>query len=294
MAQYIKIADMKEYVGKTVEIKGWLYNSRSGGKVLFLILRDGSGLCQAIFEKKDDLADLFQQVKHLGQESSLTVTGTVRHEPRSVGGYELAVDSVTIVHNTQDYPISHKSHGIDFLMKNRHLHLRSQRQWAIARIRHVIINAIRDYFNNNGYILVDTPIFSPAAGEGEQNLFNVDYFGDEVALSQTGQLYLEAAALSMGKAYCFGPTFRAEKSKTRRHLTEFWMVEPEACYIDIHDLMALGEGLICAIVDNSLAKCQHELDILGRDTNDLQKIKPPFVRLSYKEAVDMLHSDAVA
>ncbi len=290
----IRISDMKDFVGQTVDISGWLYNSRSGGKVLFLILRDGSGLCQAILEKNDDTAEAFQQVKHLGQESSIVVTGQVRQEPRSVGGYELAVSGVKVVHCTEDYPITHKSHGIDFLMKNRHLHLRSQRQWAIARVRHTIIDAIRNYFNGNGFILVDTPIFSPAAGEGEQNLFNVDYFGEEVALSQTGQLYLEAAAMSLGKAYCFGPTFRAEKSKTRRHLTEFWMVEPEMCYIDLNDLMAVGEGLLCAIVNASLENCKHELDILGRDVTDLEKIKPPFNRLSYKEAVDMLHSDKVA
>lgn len=294
MAPNVTISALKDYVGQVVTLKGWLYNSRSSGKVQFLILRDGTGLCQSILEKNDANETVFQEVKHLGQESSIMVTGLVRAEPRSVGGYELAVDFVEIVHKTIDYPITLKSHGIDFLMKNRHLHLRSQRQWAIARIRHVIINAIRGYFNSNGFILVDTPIFSPAAGEGEQNLFNVDYFGEEVGLSQTGQLYLEAAALSLGKVYCFGPTFRAEKSKTRRHLTEFWMVEPEMCYIDLPELMAVGEGLICAIVDDVISDCAHELDILGRDIADLVKIKPPFERLSYKQAVDMLHSADIA
>ncbi len=294
MTPYISISDMKDHVGQLVTLKGWLYNARSSGKVQFLILRDGTGLCQSILEKKAENESVFQDVKRLGQESSIILTGLVRAEPRSVGGYELAVDSVEIVHKTIDYPITPKSHGIDFLMKNRHLHLRSQRQWAIARIRHNIINSIRDYFNNNGFTLVDTPIFSPAAGEGEQNLFNVDYFGEEVGLSQTGQLYLEAAALSMGKVYCFGPTFRAEKSKTRRHLTEFWMVEPEMCYIDLPELMAVGEGLICAIIDNAIADCSHELDILGKDIASLELIKPPFERLSYKEAVDMLHSVDIA
>ncbi len=294
MAEYVKINNLCHFVCKQVELRGWLYNARSGGKVLFLVVRDGTGLCQAVFEKNDTNAELFDKVKHLGQESSITLTGTVKEEPRSVGGYELAVDNVNIVHETSDYPITPKSHGIDFLMKNRHLHLRSQRQWAIARIRHTIIDAIRTYFNSNDFILVDTPIFSPAAGEEEQSLFNVDYFGEDVALSQTGQLYLETAAMSLGKVYCFGPTFRAEKSKTRRHLTEFWMVEPEICYVDINDLMKVGEGLICAIVDASIQKCSHELDILQRDLSDLQKIKPPFAQLSYKEAVDMLHSTDIS
>ena len=294
MADYIKIADMCDFVGKQIELRGWLYNLRAGGKVLFLVVRDGTGLCQAVFEKSDANAELFDKVKHLGQESAITVTGTVREEPRSVGGYELAVDNVNIVHVTSDYPITPKSHGIDFLMKNRHLHLRSQRQWAISRVRHTIIDAIRTYFNSNGFTLIDTPIFSPAAGEEEQTLFKVDYFGEEVALAQTGQLYVETAAMSLGKVYCFGPTFRAEKSKTRRHLTEFWMVEPEIAYIDINELMQVGEGLICAIVDAALQNCRHELDILQRDLSDLEKIKPPFAQLSYKEAVDMLHSQQVS
>ena len=294
MTDYIKIDQMRHNVGKKIELKGWLYNSRSGGKVLFLVLRDGTGLCQAVFEKSEANSDLFARVKHLGQESAITLVGTVREEPRSVGGFELAVEDVNIIHETTDYPITPKSHGIDFLMKNRHLHLRSQRQWAIARIRHTIIDAIRTYFNSNGFTLVDTPIFSPSAGEEEQTLFNVDYFGEDVALAQTGQLYVETAAMSLGKVYCFGPTFRAEKSKTRRHLTEFWMVEPEICYIDLNDLMSVGEGLICSIIDASLANCKHELDILQRDLTDLEKIKPPFAQLSYREAVDMLHSSQVS
>jgi len=292
-AKYIKIDQMADHVGETVELRGWLYNSRAGGKVQFLIVRDGTGLCQAIYEKSEANAEHFGEVKRLGQESSLIVRGEVRKEERSVGGYELAVSEVDIVHHTVDYPITPKAHGIEFLLKNRHLHLRSQRQWALARIRHTIIEAIRGYFNNNGFTLVDTPIFAPAAGEGEQTLFNVDYFGEEVALAQTGQLYLETAALSLGKVYCFGPTFRAEKSKTRRHLTEFWMVEPEIAYTDLGSLMQCAEDFICAIIDAVVRDRKAELEVLGRDVADLEKIKGPFYRLSYSDAVEMLHSQRV-
>ena len=286
----ILISQMAEHIGEPVLIKGWLYNARAGGKVQFLMIRDGSGLCQAVLEKTDSNAELFGQIKHLGQESSLTVTGTVRQDGRSVGGYELAVTDAQIVHATNDYPITPKAHGIDFLLKHRHLHLRSRRQWALARIRHTVINAIRTYFNDNGYTLVDTPIFAPSAGEGEQTLFNVDYFGEEVALAQTGQLYVEAAAMSLGKVYCFGPTFRAEKSKTRRHLTEFWMVEPELAYIDFDELLGVAEQFVCAIVQAVLTANPAELELLGRDIAPLQAIQPPFVRLSYSDAVEMLHS----
>jgi len=280
-------------VGEDVTIKGWLYNARAGGKVLFLIIRDGSGMCQGILEKKDDQADLFGEVKHLGQESALAVRGVVREEPRSVGGYELALSHVETVHKTQDYPITPKSHGIDFVMKHRHLHLRSRKPWALARIRHTVIEAIRDFFNHNGFILIDTPIFAPAAGEETQTLFNVDYFGEEVALAQTGQLYLEAAALSHGKVYCFGPTFRAEKSKTRRHLTEFWMVEPEIAYIDLDGLLEVAEQFVYSIVRAVLEKRRPELEILERDVAPLEAIQTPFVRLSYSEAVELLHSEKV-
>jgi asparaginyl-tRNA synthetase len=289
----ICISEMKDHVGEEVSINGWLYNSRAGGKVLFLIVRDGSGMCQAVMEKTNGNAELFTEVKHIGQESSLQVQGTVRVEERSIGGYELAVTNVRIVHKTQGYPITPKEHGTDFLLTHRHLHLRSHKPWALARLRHTVVEAIRDFFNDHGFTLVDTPIFAPAAGEGEQTLFQVDYFGEEVALAQTGQLYLEAAALSLGKVYCFGPTFRAEKSKTRRHLTEFWMVEPEIAYIEMDELLEVAEQFITAIVQAALEKRKNELEILGRDTSDLEKIQPPFVRLSYTDAVDLLHSDKV-
>jgi len=291
--KYIRIEQMSANVAELVELRGWLYNSRAGGKVQFLMIRDGSGLCQAVLEKTDANADLFTQVKRLGQESSLIATGTVRQEPRSPGGYELAVNDVKIIHNSQDYPITPKAHGPDFLFKRRHLHLRSQRQWALARLRHTIVDAIRGFFNSNGFTLVDTPIFSPAVGEDAQTLFNVDYFGENIALSQTGQLYLEAAAMSLGKVYCFGPTFRAEKSKTRRHLTEFWMVEPEIAYIDFDGLLEVAEDFVCAVVEEVLQNNRDELQLLGRDIAQLEAIQPPFYRLSYTDAVDLLHSDRV-
>lgn len=288
----ITIAEMDKHVDEQVEIKGWLYHARAGGKVQFLMVRDGSGLCQAILEKTENNIDQFQEVKHLGQESAIIVRGMVHKDDRSTGGYELAATDIQIVHKTQDYPITPKAHGTDFLSKHRHLHLRSQRQWALGRLRHTIIQAIRDFFNNEGFILVDTPIFSPAAGEDEQTLFNVDYFGENIALSQTGQLYLEAAAMSMGKVYCFGPTFRAEKSKTRRHLTEFWMVEPEIAYIDLDGLLDLAERFVHYIVQAVLKDRRKELELLQRDITLLENITPPFVRLSYSDAVDILHSQA--
>ncbi len=290
----VLIADMKDYVGQEVLLQGWLYNSRSSGKVQFLMVRDGSGLCQAVYEKTEENAERYQEVRHLGQESSVSLRGMVREEPRSVGGYELAVSEVAIVQASTDYPITPKEHGIDFLLRHRHLHLRSQRQWALARLRHTVINSIREFFNGNGFTLVDTPIFAPAAGEGEQTLFGVDYFGEQVYLAQTGQLYLESAALALGKVYCFGPTFRAEKSKTRRHLTEFWMVEPEVAYIELDGLLDLAENFITHIVKAALRDRRAELEMLGRDLSDLEKIEVPFVRLSYTEAVDLLHSRKVS
>jgi asparaginyl-tRNA synthetase len=292
-APYIRISDMKDHLGRDVQLKGWLYNSRSSGKIQFLIVRDGSGLCQAILEKQEENGAVFERARRLGQESALTLTGTVRAEPRSVGGYELAATDVQVVHETHDYPITPKEHGIDFLLHRRHLHLRSRRQWALARLRHTVVEAIQGFFNRHGFTRVDTPIFAPAAGEGAQTLFAVDYFGEPVYLAQTGQLYLEAAALSLGRVYCFGPTFRAEKSKTRRHLTEFWMVEPEIAYIDIDGLMEVAEQFVSSIVQAALTHNRPELELLERDLAPLEKITPPFHRLSYSEAVELLHSPRV-
>ncbi len=287
-----KIADLRDRVGQMVTLAGWLYNSRSSGKVVFLIVRDGTGLCQCVVEKAAVTPELFAALEHLGQESSLIVTGLVRREERSVGGYELAVTDAKVVGASIDYPITPKQHGIDFLMKHRHLHLRSQRQWAMGKVRHTVIDAVRRFFNDSGFTLVDTPIFTTMAGEGEQTLFAVDYFGMPVSLSQTGQLHLECAAMSYGKVYCFGPTFRAEKSKTRRHLTEFWMVEPEVAYIDLPGLLELAESFVSSIVLRVLKDNRGELELLGADIAGLEKVTPPFDRITYSEAVETLRSDA--
>ncbi|MBW8035951.1 MAG: asparagine--tRNA ligase [Planctomycetes bacterium] len=282
------ISQLGGHVGGEVTLGGWLYRGRSSGKVLFLVVRDGTGLCQCIVEKGKIDDELFEQLKHLGQESSLCVTGTVRKEDRSVGGFELAVSAARIVNEAVDYPITPKSHGVDFLLKHRHLHLRSQQQWCIGKVRHTVIDSIRRYYNDNGFTLIDTPIFTTIVGEGEQTLFEVDYFGSPLHLAQTGQLYLESAAMSYGKVYCFGPTFRAEKSKTRRHLTEFWMVEPEVAYIELGELLELAEDFVCAIVESVLEKNRPELEELGADIELLEKIKKPFIRLTYSEVVDIL------
>jgi len=282
------ISELKNNVGKEVTLAGWLYNSRASGKIQFLIIRDGTGLCQCIAEKGIVGDELFDNLKHLGQESSLTVTGTVHADERSVGGYELAVTNAEIISPATDYPITPKSHGIDFLLKNRHLHLRSQGQWCIGKIRHTVIDAIRRFFNDNCFVLIDTPILMSMAGEDQQSLFEVDYFGTPMFLTQTGQLHLESAAMSFGKVYCFGPTFRAEKSKTRRHLTEFWMVEPEVAFIDLAGLLELAENFVSFITAQTLEKNRAELESLGADTAALEKIQPPFYRLTYTEAVEIL------
>jgi asparaginyl-tRNA synthetase len=287
----VYISELKNHIGNEVTLAGWLYRGRSSGKVAFLIIRDGSGLCQCVVEKGNVPDELFDKLSHLGQESSLTMTGNVRADERSVGGYELAVTDAEIIHETTDYPITPKSHGIDFLLKNRHLHLRSQRPWCIGKIRHTVIDAIRRFFNDNGFTLIDTPIFTAMVGEDAQSLFEVDYFGSPLHLTQTGQLHLEAAAMSFGKVYCFGPTFRAEKSKTRRHLTEFWMVEPEVAFIDLNGLLQLAENLVSFVTEAVLQKNRAQLETLGANITALEKIKPPFYRLTYTEAVDILTGD---
>ncbi len=285
------ICELKNHEGQQVTLCGWIYNSRSSGKIQFLLVRDGTGLCQCIVEKGKISDELFEQLGHLGQESSLSITGTVRCEKRSVGGFELAVTDAKIICPTSDYPITPKAHGIDFLLKNRHLHLRSQRQWCIGKIRHTVVNAIRDFFNDNGFTLTDTPILTSMAGEDEQSLFEVDYFGMPVHLTQTGQMHVEASAMSFGKVYCFGPTFRAEKSKTRRHLTEFWMVEPEVAYIDLQGLLELAENLVSSIVTAVLSNNREQLQALGANVTALEQIKPPFYRLTYTDAVDILRGE---
>jgi asparaginyl-tRNA synthetase len=284
----VYIDQLKDHVGQEVTLHGWLYNSRASGKIQFLIVRDGTGLCQCIVEKGKVPDELFEQLKRLGQESSLSVTGTIRADERSVGGYEMAVTDAQVIAPSEGYPITPKPHGVEFLMKHRHLHLRSQRQWAIGRVRHTVIDAIRRYFNDNGFILVDTPIFTTIVGEDQTSLFEVDYFGRPLHLTQTGQLYLESAAMAYGRVYCFGPTFRAEKSKTRRHLTEFWMVEPEVAFIDLDGLLRLAEGLVSSVAQRVLAENHSELQTLGANIPLLEKVQPPFYRLTYTEAVEIL------
>jgi asparaginyl-tRNA synthetase len=282
----VAIRDLKTLAGQTVRLRGWLHGKRAGGKVVFLLVRDGTGLCQCVVEGA--VADAFAKANEVTQESSMTVTGLVRLDERAPGGAELAVTAIEVLQLSKEYPISRKVHGVDFLMDHRHLWLRSPRPAAILRVRHTVIRAIRDFFDSNGFTLVDMPILVPGAGEDRQSLFPVDYFGEKLFLSQTGQLYLESACMSLGKVYCFGPTFRAEKSKTRRHLTEFWMVEPEIAFAELDEVVALAEDMICAIVAAVLEKNRTDLAVLGRDVAALEKVVKPFPRITYTEAGDLL------
>ena len=286
------ISQAGSFEGQTVTLRGWLYNLRKSGKILFPIFRDGTGLMQGVVVKSAVPEEIFERVKDLTQESSVVVTGKVRAEARAPGGYEMDVSDVQVVQKVPEsdpYPITPKEHGIEFLMDQRHLWLRSSRQHAVIRVRHEVISAVRDYFDDHGFTLVDTPILTPAACEGTTTLFEVDYFEDEKAyLTQSGQLYNEATAMAFGKVYCFGPTFRAEKSKTRRHLTEFWMVEPEMAYATLDDVMDLAEDFITYIVKRVLSNRRPELETLGRDLAKLEKVETPFPRISYDEAVERL------
>lgn len=284
---YIK--DVSKHIGEEITIKGWLYNIRSSGKLMFPQIRDGSGVIQGVVFKKNVPEQVWNDFGRLTQESSIIVRGSVRADDRAPGGFELDVTGVEVIQVAAAYPITLKDHGVEFLMDHRHLWLRSRRQHAILGVRSEVIGAVRDYFDSHGFTLMDTPIFTPAACEGTTTLFSVDYFDDDTAyLAQSGQLYNEATAAAFGKVYCFGPTFRAERSKTRRHLTEFWMVEPEVAYADLNDLMELAEDFISYIVGRVLENRSNELELLERDTSVLQKISPPFPRLSYDEAVKLL------
>lgn len=288
----IRISDAGRHAGETVELAGWLYNLRKSGKIAFPQVRDGSGIMQCVAVKEHLDEELFEAIKGLTQESSLLIRGSIREEPRAPGGYEMDVTGMEIVQRvpeTDHYPITLKEHGPDFLLNRRHLWLRSKRQHAIARVRHEVVKATRDFFDSNGFILMDTPIFTPAACEGTTTLFEVDYFEEgKVYLSQSGQLYNEANAMAHGKVYCFGPTFRAEKSKTRRHLTEFWMVEPEMAYATLEDVKNVAEDMICFIVDRVLNNRMPELKALERDVSKLEKIRKPFARMTYDQAVEIL------
>ncbi len=284
------IRDLKDHAGHAVTIRGWLYNQRSSGKLQFLEVRDGTGIVQAVVAKKEVSEEIFTRCGHLPQESAIEITGTVKAEPRAVGGFELApVSDVKVVAVAQEgYPISLQAHGIAHLMEHRHLSMRHRKPGAILKVRAVVVKAIRDYFDSHGFLLVDSPILTPAACEGTTTLFEVAYFEDKAYLTQSGQLYQEATAMAFGKTYCFGPTFRAEKSKTRRHLTEFWMVEPEMSYATLDDVMNLAEDFLCFVVGRALENCREELKVLERDPAPLEKVQKPFPRVQYDDAVKIL------
>ena len=288
MAVRTTIKQLKSHVGESVELRGWVYNIRSSGKLRFLLMRDGSGIVQVVWFKGNHSEETFAKLDTLTQETSLIITGKVKEDKRSPLGVELDGETLEILQIAQDYPLGPKEHGPDFLLSNRHLWLRSQKPHAILRIRDRFVKAIRDFFDQDGFTLIDTPIFTPAACEGTTTLFETEYFGEKAYLSQSGQLYSEAAAMAFGKVYCFGPTFRAEKSKTRRHLTEFWMVEPEVAFNDLDDNMRLAERFLEYTIQYVLKECAFELSVLGRDTSKLQNVKAPFPRVSYDEAIEVL------
>ena len=282
------LSGIADYEDQEATFNGWVYNTRSVGKIWFLILRDGTGMTQCVVTRDNTTDDIFNLEKSLTQESSVSVTGVVKKEPRSVGGHEILVKNIVVHQVAEKYPITPKEHGTSFLMDHRHLWIRSKKQHAILKIRHQVVKACRDFLDNNGFILIDAPIFTANACEGTSNLFAVDYFERSAYLTQSGQLYSEATAASFGKVYCFGPTFRAEKSKTRRHLTEFWMVEPEMAYYNLDDNMNLAEQFVEYIVQSCLKYCQPELEILERDISKLENVKAPFPRITYDEAAKIL------
>ncbi len=287
----VRIEELTHYVGETVTLQGWLYNRTDKGKLQFLQVRDGTGFAQCVVFKRDVTPEVFELATGLSRESSLIVTGVVRKDDRAPGlpgGYELGVTDLQVLQRAQDYPIQPKEHGVEFLMDHRHLWIRSQRQWAVLRVRATVVRAIRDWLDDHGFVNMDTPILTPAACEGTSTLFETDYFGTPAYLSQSGQLYNEANIYSFGRVYCFGPTFRAEKSKTRRHLTEFWMVEPEMAFCDLDQYMEIAEQFVSYIVQTCLKERAGELALLGRDTRHLENVVPPFYRISYDEALEIL------
>ncbi len=288
MTPKVYIDSLSVHNGQTVKLEGWLYNSRSSGKIRFLLLRDGTGIVQCVASKTDVGDDTFEVIDTLTQETSIRVTGLVHEDARSPGGYELQLQTLEVVGQAKDYPITPKEHSDAFLLDHRHLWLRSRRQFAIMRIRHEATYAIREFFDSNGFTLMDAPIFTPSAAEGTTTLFETEYFKGKAYLSQSGQLYNEATAAAFGKVYCFGPTFRAEKSKTRRHLTEFWQIEPEVAFMEFDELMEFAENFTCYIIERVLDRRREELKILERDTSILENVKKPFPRITYAEAIDMM------
>jgi asparaginyl-tRNA synthetase len=291
----VRISDFRHHAGQEVKVQGWLHNKRSSGKLQFLIVRDGSGFAQAVMAKAAVPEAAWAAAEQMGQESSLELTGRVKEDKRAPGGFEVDVTDLTALQVAHDYPITPKEHGTAFLMENRHLWLRSPRQHAVIRVRHAVVKAVRDYLDDQGFTLVDTPIFTPAACEGTTTLFGVPYFDEGTAyLTQSGQLYSEATAAAHGKVYCFGPTFRAEKSKTRRHLTEFWMVEPEMAFAHLEDAVKLAEGMITHMVARVLETRGEELKVLERDTSTLEKVLPPFPWLHYDDAIKLIQAKGSA
>jgi len=287
----VRISDLSHHVGREVRLNAWLHNKRSSGKLQFLIVRDGSGFAQAVMAKAAVSPEAWAAGEAMGQESSLELTGSIKEDKRAPGGYEIDVTGLTPIQIAHDYPITPKEHGTAFLMENRHLWIRSQRQHAVLRVRHAVVKAVRDFLDDQGFTLVDTPIFTPAACEGTTTLFGVPYFDEGTAyLTQSGQLYNEATAAAHGKVYCFGPTFRAEKSKTRRHLTEFWMVEPEMAFAHLEDAVKVAEGLIVSVVERVLETRREEMKTLERDTSKLASVKAPFPWLHYDDAIKLIQS----
>ena len=293
MTDQTYVDSISRFVGETVTIKGWLQRSTDKGRLQFLLVRDGTGMVQCVVFKRNVPPEAFEAAHRITQESSLVVRGTVREEPRAPGGYEIDASDVEIVQLAEEYPITPKEHGVDFLMERRHLWLRSQSQWAILRVRATIIKAIRDWLDDHGFVNMDTPILTPTSCEDTSTLFETDYFGEPAYLTQSGQLYNEANIMAFGKVYCFGPTFRAEKSKTRRHLTEFWMVEPEMAFADLEECMRVEEEFVSYIVQTTLRERAEELQILERDTAPLERVSPPFPRISYDCAVEVLNKKGV-
>jgi asparaginyl-tRNA synthetase len=285
---WIYIRELGEHVGETVLLKGWVYQKRSSGKIRFLVLRDGTGFLQCVAGVKDVSAEAFDALDRVSAESSVTVRGTVRKDERAPGGFELGVTDFSIVHAAAEYPIQPKDHGVEFLFDNRHLYLRSRTPHAVLSVRNEVVQACRDFFYQRDFVLIDSPILTPNACEGTSTLFETPYFDDKAYLAQSGQLYLEPACMAFGRVYCFGPTFRAEKSKTRRHLTEFWMIEPEVAFLELPGLLELAEEFVSYVVGRTLDRCAEHLKVLERDTTQLTRVVPPFPRITYDQAAEML------
>ena len=285
---FVYVEELEAHVGERVSLNGWLYHKRSQGKLKFLVLRDGTGYLQCVAFARDVEPALFDRCDRLPLESSIRVTGTVRRDQRAPGGFELGLEDLVVLHDAALYPIQPKEHGVDFLFDNRHLYLRSRTPMAVLKVRHEVIQACRDFFYERGFVLIDSPVLTPAACEGTTTLFETDYFGRSAYLTQSGQLYVEPACMAFGRVYCFGPTFRAEKSKTRRHLTEFWMIEPEVAFMELPGLLELAEEFVSYVVGRALERCPEELKFLERDTAKLAKTVPPFPRITYDEASAIL------